>query len=210
MRQDTSPTKIDFERGMNVMPPVTTLLITANALIFGFTLFRGFLVSPESITAAGALVRSRVLDGEVWCLATSMFLHGGIDHLFGNCVGLYILGMATEQAFGLSRTAIVYFAAGLAGASASVVMSPGPSVGASGAIFGLLGAVIAFFFKHGNHFHVRDKVIGNVLLLWAGYSVVAAFFEPYIDNAAHVGGLVAGAAAGLVLTPRYLASAKSA
>ena len=86
------------------------------------------------------------------------------------------------------------------------MMNPGPAVGASGAIFGLLGAMIVFFYKYRDSFHLRDKRIGNVLLLWAGYSVVTAYFMPFIDNAAHVGGLLAGAFGGYFLTPRLMKS----
>lgn len=105
-----------------------------------------------------------------------MFLHGGLDHLVGNCIGLYIVGIAAEHAWGLAGTAMIYFGAGLLGAVTSVALHPGPSVGASGAIFGLLGGMIVFFWKYGSDFHVRDKRVGNVLLIWAAYSLGMAYF----------------------------------
>lgn len=200
-----NPPKIDFERGMNVIPPLTILLILTNVVIFGITIVRGSLQSEEAIIAAGALVRDRVLHGEVWRLASSMFLHGGLDHLAGNCIGLYIVGIAAEHAWGLSGAAMIYFGSGLLGAVASVALHPGPSVGASGAIFGLLGGVIVFFWKYGSDFHVRDKRVGNVLLIWAAYSLGTAYFAPLIDNAAHMGGILGGGIVGLLITPRYRA-----
>jgi rhomboid protease GluP len=112
--------------------------------------------------------------------------------------------MAAEHAYGKIEMAVVYLLSGLAGGLFSVLTSPGPSVGASGAIFGILGLMIVFFVKYHHGIHLRDRRVGNVLLLWAGYSVVTAFFIPFIDNAAHVGGLIAGAFCGYFLTPRLL------
>jgi rhomboid protease GluP len=198
--------KVYFERGMSSTPVVTITLIGLNAVIFFFTISQGLLQSEAAILRAGALSRDLVLHGEVWRLLSAMFLHGGLEHLFGNGVGLFILGMAAEHAYGKLEMAAVYIVSGLAGSVFSIIVNPGPSLGASGAIFGLLGAVIVFFFKYHEWFHLRDKRIGNVLLLWAGYSVVTAFFIPYVDNAAHVGGLIGGAFTGYWLSPRLMKS----
>ena len=195
---------LDFERGMSSTPVVTLALIVVNAVIFFITVSRGSLQSEAAILAAGALSRDLVLHGEVWRLLSAMFLHGGIEHLFGNGVGLFILGMAAEHAFGKLEMAGIYFVSGLIGSAFSIVVNPGPGVGASGAIFGLLGAMIIFFAKYHEWFHVRDKRVGNVLLMWAAYSIVTAWFMPFVDNAAHVGGLIAGAFAAYWLTPRMI------
>src|SRR5262245_42832100 len=160
---------------MSSTPAVTITLIGLNAVIFFLTVSQGFLQSEATILKAGALSRDLVLHGEVWRLLSAMFLHGGLEHLFGNAVGLFILGMAAEHAYGKLEMAAIYMISGLAGSVFSVVLNPGPAVGASGAIFGLLGAMIVFFLKYHDWFHLRDKRIGNVLLLWAGYSVVTAF-----------------------------------
>jgi rhomboid protease GluP len=201
--------KIDFERGMSSAPAVTIALIVVNAVIFFVTVVRGFLQSEPAILSAGALSRDLVLQGEVWRLFSAMFLHGGLEHLVGNGIGLFILGMAAEHAYGKLEMAGIYTVSGLAGSIFSIVVNPGPSVGASGAIFGLLGAVIVFFLKYKDWIHLRDKRIGNVLLLWAGYSIATAFFIPFVDNAAHVGGLIGGAFSGYWLTPRLLKSVRS-
>ena len=195
---------LDFERGMSSAPVITIALIAVNAVIFFITVSRGSLQSEAAILAAGALSRDLVLHGQVWRLLTAMFLHGGIEHLFGNAVGLFILGMAAEHAFGKLEMAGIYFVSGLLGSAFSIVVNPGPGVGASGAIFGLLGAMIVFFAKYHEWFHVRDKRVGNVLLMWAAYSIVTAWFIPFVDNAAHVGGLIGGAFAGYWLTPRMI------
>src|SRR5436309_817992 len=126
--------RVDFERGMRIAPPLVLALITANVALFGWELATGALASRDSIVEAGALVRDRVLAGEWWRLESATFLHAGWDHLLGNCLVLYVVGMACEHAFGFVRTAIVYFTSGLAGSFLSAALSPGPSVGASGAI----------------------------------------------------------------------------
>ena len=164
----------NFERGMRLAPPMTLGLIVVCAAVFAWEVGVGALADPRTIVAAGALARAQVLAGEVWRLGSAMFLHGGFDHLFGNATALYILGMACEHGFGTPRTAVLYLLSGLGGGVASLITGPGPSVGASGAIFGLMGAMIVFFRLHGRRFTLRDNRVGAVLLVWAIFSVVTA------------------------------------
>src|SRR5438876_1139570 len=138
--------RVDFERGMRTAPPLILLLIAANVALFGWELAAGALASRESIVEAGALVRDRVLAGEWWRLESATFLHAGWDHLIGNCLVLYVVGMACEHAFGFARTAVVYFTSGLTGSLLSTTLSPGPSVGASGAIFGVVASFLRDLF----------------------------------------------------------------
>jgi rhomboid protease GluP len=202
--EEPAETRRDFERDMSVWPRLSLLLIAANAVIFIIVLSRGGLESQEAILLAGALSREHVVQGEVWRGLSAMFLHGGWDHLIGNCVALFILGMASEHAFGLTRTALLYFATGVVASFASITFSPGPSVGASGAIFGLMGVMIAFFRRHGEHFFLRDNRVGVVLIVWAVYSILTALAQPFIDNAAHVGGLLSGLVLGWLVPPEIL------
>jgi rhomboid protease GluP len=195
---------LDFERGMALAPPLTLLLIVANVAEFARELATGALNDVGSIVHAGALVRDRVEAGEVWRLVTSMFLHGGADHLIGNMIVLYIVGMACEHAFGPARTAFLYFTAGVSGGVVSLLLRPGPSVGASGAIFGVLASVIVVLYRYRGRFHVRDKRIGYVLAAWAGYQILSGLATPFIDNFAHLGGIAGGALATLTVTPRLL------
>src|SRR2546422_4680607 len=108
----TAP-RVDFERGMRTAPPLILVLIAANVALFGWELAAGALASRESIVEAGALVRDRVLAGEWWRLVSATFLHAGWDHLLGNCLVLYVVGVACEHAFGFVPTGVVYFARGL-------------------------------------------------------------------------------------------------
>jgi rhomboid protease GluP len=197
-------TPVDFERGMSFTPTLTLLLIVANVAAFAQELNTGALYDGDSIVAAGALVRDRVEAGELWRLVTSMFLHGGADHLIGNMIVLYIVGMACEHALGTVRTAFVYFVAGFSGSILSLLARPGPSVGASGAIFGVLASVVVVLYRYRDRFHLRDKRTGFVLAAWAVYQVLSGLATPFIDNFAHLGGIAGGALATLAVTPRLL------
>jgi rhomboid protease GluP len=194
--------RVDFERGMSYAPPATLAVIAVLVLVFVWQITSGALGSREAIVAAGALVRERVLAGELWRLGSATLLHGSVGHLLGNCMALYIVGMAGEHALGARRALAVYIASAIAGSVASVLSGPGPSVGASGAIFGLLGAVILILFRYRHVYHVRDKRIGIVLAGWAGYIILTGLVDPMIDNAAHLGGLLGGALAAALMRPR--------
>lgn len=197
--------RVDFERGMGYAPPATLVLIVALGAIFGWQLSTGALASEESIIAAGALVRERVAQGEWWRLLSATMLHGGVDHIVGNAMSLYILGMASEHAYGTRSMLLIYLASGIAGSLLSAAMGPGPSVGASGAIFGLMGAVMVLFWKHHHELMVRDKRIGIVVAAWALFTIGTGLVSPMIDNAAHLGGMLGGMAVAWTIRPKILA-----
>ena len=203
---ETEGGRVDFEDGMTYAPRATLALIVACGAVFYWELATRALASREAIVAAGALMRAHVMEGEIWRLASATFLHGGPDHLLGNCISLYILGMACEHAIGWRRLLAVFAAGAIGGWTLSLAMAPGPSVGASGAIFGVMGAVIVILHRHRDLFVIRDKRIGFVVAVWASYSLLLGAVQPMIDNAAHVGGLVAGgiAAIGLPVRQRFL------
>jgi membrane associated rhomboid family serine protease len=196
--------RIDFERGMTYAPPLTLGLLGLLTAVFVWQVTSGSLASADAVIASGALVRERCLAGEWWRMLTATGLHGGPDHLIGNAMSLYVLGMACEHAFGSARYAGVYVASGLGGSALSMLLAPGPSVGASGAIFGLMGAIVAHLIKHQDRFYVRDKRIGIVLLVWALFILAQGLASPFIDNGAHLGGFLAGIAAGIVVPSRLL------
>ena len=202
MLADEPAAQVEFERGMVYWPPATLLLIATLVAVFVWQDVTGALGSENGIIDAGALVRSRVLQGEYWRMFSATMLHGSGDHLFGNCVALYILGMAGEHALGVRRVLLIYVASGLAGSLASVLTGPGPSVGASGAICGLMGAVVLILYRYRRVYHVRDKEIGFVLAGWAAYTIFTGAIDPMIDNWAHLGGLLGGALLATVMRPR--------
>ena len=196
--------RLDFERRMNRAPGVTLAIILVLAFVFAVEVAMDALHTPEALVAMGALSRPAVLAGQYWRLITATLLHGSFGHLAGNAVALYILGMVCEHAFGRAQFVLLYAASGLAGSLLSVIVSPGPSVGASGAIFGLQAAAIVLFRSHRDRLLVRDRRIGFVLLIWAAYSIVSGALTPYIDNGAHIGGALGGALVARRLHPVVL------
>ncbi|MDQ5813794.1 MAG: rhomboid family intramembrane serine protease, partial [Actinomycetota bacterium] len=133
--------------------PITFGLIAACAAVYvlaaaagptvGAPLVRGLLLQPQEVLALGALVPALVAEGEAWRLLTSLFLHSGFTHLALNMISLYFLGSFAEVSFGRSRFLALYFISGIAGGLAYLYFGAfnSPAVGASGAIFGLLGGV---------------------------------------------------------------------
>lgn len=180
--------------------PVTKLLLLAIVAGFGLQIWSE--TSGTSLTALGANERTAVLAGEPWRLLTSMFLHGGFVHLALNAWGLYQLGSLFESWLGSTRMAVTYFVTGIAGSLASIAWTQVPSVGASGAIFGLLGALIAFLLRRHAALSPQGKSILSQLVMWAVINVFFGFSTPGIDNAAHLGGCAAGFVLGLMLRER--------
>ncbi|MEO6066435.1 MAG: rhomboid family intramembrane serine protease [Gemmatimonadota bacterium] len=197
-------TRIDLEQGMSYAPRVTLTLIALCVVVFGWEVATGALANSAAIIGAGALSRERVLAGEVWRLATPMVLHGGFGHLFGNCLALYTLGVALEHTVGWARTGGLFVGSGIVASLTSLASGPGPSVGASGAIFGMMGALIVILYRYRSVLRLRDNRVIVVLVAWSGYTLFTGLFTPYVDNAAHVGGLVAGALLASPLRPELL------
>ncbi len=132
--------------------------------------------------------------GQYWRLATCTFLHIGFLHLLLNCYGLWILGKLLENIIGWRDYIIIYLISGLTGSIASWKFAGHQSsAGASGAIFGLLGAALAVTIleKEGMPEQIRDRLLGP-LLFWTVLNLVIGFLIPRIDNAGHIGGLVGG------------------
>ena len=194
--------RIEFEKGMRHAPPFTMLVMLGLVAVFAWQVYTIATVSERAAFDPWSLTRQGVLAGEWWRMLTATVLHGGPDHLIGNLISLYILGIACEQAVGFVGVFAVYIASAFGGSILSVMLSPGPSVGASGAIFGLMGAVILILHRHRHTLYVRDKRIGVVLGVWAGYTFLLGAINPMIDNGAHLGGFVAGALVGPLLPLR--------
>ena len=186
--------------------PVTFGLIAACVAVYvavafagqtyGYPLNVGLVTQPMEVLAKGALVPAAVAEGQVWLLLTSMFLHSGFIHLALNMLSLYFLGSFVEQAFGKGRFLALYLASGLAGGIAYLYFGSFDefAVGASGAIFGLLGGVLGYSLRSGT-FSWQNPLIRQLLILTA-LNLYFGFSVPNISNTAHIGGLVGGAAFG--------------
>src|SRR5271157_4203476 len=197
-----------FRRDLMTATPrvvVTPLLLTACILVFVVMVLRGvdpFLPAAQQLRLWGANDGARVvLRNEAWRLPASVFIHGGLIHLAVNMWCLFNIGPLVERFFGNVATAVLYLAAGVGGAIASMATLPGRvSVGASGAIFGLLGALLAFLLV--NHRSVPATVLRPLRSSALSFVVFNTLFGaavPIIDQSAHLGGLVTGFLGGLVL-----------
>ena len=161
----------------------------------------GLLLQPREVLALGALIPALVAEGEAWRLLTSVFLHSGFAHLAMNMISLYFLGSFAEVSFGRGRFLALYFISGIAGGLAYLYFGAfnSPAVGASGAIFGLLGGVFGFAIRRGT-FSLRNPVINQLLVLTAINLFLGATI-PNVSNTAHMGGLVGGFVFGYLVAP---------
>ena len=183
-------------------PWLTIIIIAINAVVFAaLVLAGGNLLRLDSahLIAAGALYGPAVLQGEYWRLASAMFLHGGLLHIALNMFALWQAGSLVERLFGHKRFLILYLGAGLVGAITSLWWKPTVlSVGASGAIFGVYGALLGYLLGAREAMPLSlMRELRSSALAFVGFSLFAGFAMPGIDNAAHVGGLIGGFLLGL-------------
>jgi rhomboid protease GluP len=148
------------------------------------------------------LDKDRVLAGEWWRLLTVTLVHGSILHLGFNMYALYIVGPFVEAMYGRALFVAFYLLAALGGSLASFLVFPNPSVGASGAIFGLFGLLAVSSYVHKPALGPRGGALTTQIVFLIVINVAIGFTLPGIDNAAHLGGLAAGAWLGLVIVPR--------
>ncbi|WP_411170292.1 rhomboid family intramembrane serine protease [Clostridium sp. MB05] len=179
---------------------VTYTIIIVNILLFLIEVIKSkhlIYIDDNTLKEMGAKVNDLINSGEAYRLLTSAFLHGGIIHIFFNMSALNIIGREVEAVYGSKRYILIYFISALGGSVFSYLFSPNiPSVGASGAIFGLLGAMLILGLKE------RDKIgkqyVKNILETIC-LNVIIGITIPNIDNLAHLGGLVIGALASFIL-----------
>ena len=161
----------------------------------------GLVVQPGQVLDEGALIPALVAQGEWWRLLSSMFLHSGAVHLGLNMLSLYFLGSFIEVAFGRGRFLALYLLSGLSGGLAYLYFGSFnvSAVGASGAIFGLLGGVLGYALRRGT-FSWQNPLIRQLLILLA-LNLYIGFSVPNISNTAHLGGLAGGFAFGWLVAP---------
>jgi membrane associated rhomboid family serine protease len=179
-------------------PIVTQTLIAINVGVFLVQLFMGAdlmrtdsgwiyehgVLVDQAIDSSGQVVG--VAQGEWWRLVTATFLHGNIIHLGMNMLVLWIIGPPLEEYFGHARYLLVYVVSGLAGSAGALIISGGsPTVGASGAIFGIMGAALVLEAR-------RIWVFGGQAMGLVGINLLFTFLIPGISIGGHVGGLIGG------------------
>ncbi|MBI3934160.1 MAG: rhomboid family intramembrane serine protease [Acidobacteria bacterium] len=186
----------------------TVFFLTVNVLLYLLTLAASmkrlggemdarFLfgsIDGYTLVRFGAKYGMLIVDGEWWRFLTPIFLHGSLLHLGMNCWVLYDLGPTVESLYGRQRYLVLYVLTGIAGNVLSYWWYPNTlSIGASGAILGLVGAMITYGYR--NRSRLGDSV-RNMFVRWAIYVLIFGFLVPFVDNGAHIGGLLAGMAFG--------------
>ncbi len=184
---------------------LTYSIIILNISIYVISAFlSGSLVDMdlETLVNMGALFGPfTVLDEQWWRLFTAMFLHGGMTHLLMNMFSLYLMGRAAEMYFDTKSYVSIYLFSGLIGGLVSLYVHPvSVGVGASGAIFGIFGALAGFFLAHRDKIAAHSKAFMKDFSIIIGINLVIGFSIEAVDVSAHIGGLVVGAVGGFLLS----------
>jgi membrane associated rhomboid family serine protease len=176
-------------------PSLTYILIGINVLAgIGSLLGSGGGATSSALTHDGGLSAQFIADGEYYRLITAGFLHAGLFHLLTNMLSLWILGTIIEPAIGHWRFGLIYFVSLLCGSFGALLLSPDElTVGASGAIFGLLAAAAVVAWNRG--FNLMESGLG----VWIGLNLLITFTVPNISVGGHVGGLIGGALTAFLL-----------
>ena len=167
-------------------PMITYILIAINVILFIIPLLFG---EYNSLINNFCVDASLIRSGQYYRILTVIFLHGSILHLLFNCYALFVIGSQVENFMGKFKYLIIYLFSGICGSIFSMIFSSYPSIGASGAIFGLMGALVYF----GYHYRVylgnvvKSQIIPLILL-----NLCIGFLSSGIDNFAHIGGLIGG------------------
>lgn len=159
--------------------------------------FEIFSPSGRALQMLGATGSFPWARGEWWTLFTAIYLHGGILHILFNVLWIRQLGPAVEEMYGPARFFVIFTVSGVAGFVVSNLLGVPLTVGASGSIFGLLGAMVAFGRRRGGAF---GAMILRQYAQWAIMMFILGFFMSGVNNLAHAGGFLGGLAAGLVLS----------
>lgn len=202
----------EFQERLKSLAPIpwmTYLFIVINVLVWGFTVTNGagvLLAPADKLLLWGGNAASEVQHGEWWRLLTATFLHSGFMHLFMNMLGLIGAGIVVERIYGHRLFVLIYLGSGLIGSALSLHFSAqhAVSVGASGAVFGVTGALLVGVFQHRS---TLPKTFSKQTLSGIGFFIVYALMQGFsrqgIDNAAHVGGLMGGCVLAFLLPERF-------
>lgn len=181
-------------------PVITKILITINIVIFVLQLVLGW----DVVASFGANYAPFVKSGKFYVLITSMFIHGNLIHLLFNMYALYIIGPQVESFYGKIKYLAIYFGSGILGALLSdIFLQNSISVGASGAIFGLLSSIVYF----GYHYRAYlDTVIRSQIMPLIIFNIFLGIVIPNIDTFCHIGGLIGGVLVSMACGIKYKSS----
>ncbi|XP_051132779.1 RHOMBOID-like protein 10, chloroplastic [Andrographis paniculata] len=181
----------------------TTILLATNVLVYVAQYF-----SKVDLLYWGAKINSLISEGQIWRLATSSFLHANIGHLLVNCYSLNSVGPTVENICGPKRFLTIYLTSAITSSAMSYWLCKAPAVGASGAIFGLVGSFAMFILRHRGMVKGAEgdlKHIGQVIFL----NMTIGLLSQGIDNWGHVGGLIGGAAVSWLVGPAWEVNSRS-
>lgn len=192
---------VTFVNAQTRLPWVTLALIVVMAGLYFLAVMRGG--SGDSLVLllliSGAKINASVQDGEWWRLLASAFMHGSFTHLVVNAIGILLLGWFLENAMGKRFLLIAFALPAVVGGVVSVVVTDYPSVGASGGMFGLLGATVGYAALRWRQIPrlVRSYVIGLPVAVGTS-SIIHGTLAANVDNSAHIGGILTGLLLGLL------------
>ena len=173
-------------------PYVTYSIIAVTVLFYILQLLSESTLGTDILVIYGARINEAILEGELWRFLTPALLHGSLPHIAFNMYALLSFGTSLERYFGHGRFFLLYIVSAFAGNVASFLFSPGYSVGASTAIFGLLGAEAIFLIQNRKVFPGQFRsAIGNIIFI-AAINLFIIGSLPGIDNWGHIGGLIGG------------------
>lgn len=165
------------------------ILQVASVAVFGYPVS---FTNMDWLELYGARINDFILAGQLWRLFTPALLHGSITHIFFNMYALFSLGTGLERHFGHRRFVLLYVVGAFAGNVASFLFTDGYSVGASTAVFGLIGAEGVFLYQNRKLFGAEARrALGNVIFV-AAINLFIIGSLPFIDNWGHIGGLFGG------------------
>lgn len=178
-------------------PYITYILIFINILFYVLSII------SNSFYNSMVLNPSKILNGEYYRLLSCIFMHGGIIHLLCNMYCLYVIGPQVESFFGKIKYIVIYLLSGIIGSLMSLAITNSISLGASGAIFGLLGSILYF----GYHYRVYlSQAIKSQIIPLIVLNLFLGFILSGVDNAAHIGGLIGGILVSMMVGVKYKSS----
>jgi membrane associated rhomboid family serine protease/tetratricopeptide (TPR) repeat protein len=183
-------------------PVVTYALLAINFIFLGLEIYMGGADNTQVLLNLGASFGPYLRRGDYWRLVMPMFLHGGWVHILGNSYALFILGPILERVYGYGRYLLIYVAAGMGGALLSMEASKNVSVGASGAIFGIAGAMVVTGYVHRDLIPLRwGRAFGRGIIPFIVLNLAFGLSVHGVDNWGHIGGLATGALLAFLIPP---------
>jgi rhomboid protease GluP len=183
-------------------PVVTLVILGVNAVVFLMMTYAGGSTSTDVLLDFGASFSPYFRRGEYWRLVMPMFLHVGWLHLLGNSYALFILGPILERVYGCGRFTVLYVAAGMGSSALSMSLSRNVAAGASGAIFGIAGAMLVAGYMHRDVIPPRwGRAFGRGIIPFIVLILILGFSQRGIDNWGHVGGLLSGMVLAALIPP---------